>query len=242
MCDAENCPHIAGPPTRQQATPTRPRIVTRHPLYAPLGQDARGRQTSLDRGNQRLRIIANGAILSPQDEGSCFHCFSTSNVTLKETRWRLHLALFGQSAYPRRANCTMPDFTDRLRPAHDGTAALQAERDGSLIDVSQLARHLLGRDGFLERQEKVLAVLRKERLFNKGQQLNLSRPERYHVGLARAKAIQRLIRQEGWDSQDYHMAEYLNDEMSPYFLHMSMFSECYLVESICHAGLCYRGV
>jgi len=117
----------------------------------------------------------------------------------------------------------MADFTDHLKPAHDGTATLQAERDGSGIDVHQLAQHLLGRDDFLKRQEKVLRVLSKEKLFSKDQQLNLSRPERYHLGLARAKAIQRLMRREGWDHEDYQMAEYLTDEMSPYFLHMSMF-------------------
>ncbi|KAH3964189.1 hypothetical protein HBI26_174300 [Parastagonospora nodorum] len=117
----------------------------------------------------------------------------------------------------------MRDFTDHLKPAHDGTATLQAERDGSAINVKELAWHLLGRDGFLERQEKVLKVLSKEKIFKKDQQLNLSRPERYHLGLARAKATQRLIRREGWDHEDYKLAEYLNDEMSPYFLHMSMF-------------------
>lgn len=119
----------------------------------------------------------------------------------------------------------MTDFTDHLQPAHDGTATLQAERDSSAIDVPQLAKHLLGRDGFLERQVKVLDILKKEKIFQKDQQLNLSRPERFHLGLARAKAIQRLIRREGWDHDDYQMAEYLNDEMSPYFLHMSMFGE-----------------
>jgi acyl-CoA oxidase len=119
----------------------------------------------------------------------------------------------------------MPDFTDHLKPAHDGTATLQAERSGSAVNVTTLARHLLGRDGFLERQEKVLRVLSREPLFKKDQQLNLSRPERYQLGLARAKAIQRIIRREGWDHEDYSMAEYLNDEMSPYFLHMSMFGK-----------------
>jgi acyl-CoA oxidase len=119
----------------------------------------------------------------------------------------------------------MADFTDRLKPVHDGTATLKAERDGSGINVDELARHLLARDGFLQRQEKVLKVLSKEKLFEKGQQLNLSRPERYHLGLARAKAIQRIIRRDGWDHADYSMAEYLNDEMSPYFLHMSMFGQ-----------------
>ena len=119
----------------------------------------------------------------------------------------------------------MTDFTDNLKPAHDGTATLQAERDGSAINVDELARHLLFRDGFLQRQEKVLKVLSKEKLFKKDQQLNLSRPERYHLGLARAKALQRIIRREGWDHADYSMAEYLNDEMSPYFLHLSMFGQ-----------------
>ncbi|KAJ8109125.1 hypothetical protein OPT61_g7687 [Boeremia exigua] len=117
----------------------------------------------------------------------------------------------------------MADFTDHLKPAHNGTTTLQAERDGSAIDTNELAIHLLSRDGFLQRQEKVLKVLSREKLFRKDQQLNLSRPERYHLGLARAKAIQRITRREGWDHADCSMAEYLTDEMSPYFLHMSMF-------------------
>ena len=119
----------------------------------------------------------------------------------------------------------MADFTDHLRPAHDGTATLQAERDGSAIDVDELARHLMSRDNFLQRQQKVLKVLSKEKLFKKDQQLNLARPDRYHLGLARAKAIQRIGRRKGWDHADYSMAEYLSDEMSPYFLHISMFGE-----------------
>lgn len=131
----------------------------------------------------------------------------------------------GQLESRPATNRIMADFTDHLKPAYDGTAKLQAERDGSGINVRQLAQHLLGRDGFLERQDKVLRVLSKEKLFNKDQQLNLSRPERYHLGLARAKAIQRLMRREGWDLEDYKMAEYLTDEMSPYHLHMNMFGE-----------------
>ena len=119
----------------------------------------------------------------------------------------------------------MADFTDHLKPAHDGTATLQAERNGSGIHVDELANHLLSRDGFLERQQKVLNVLSQDKLFDKDQQLNLSRPERYHLGLARAKAIQRIMRREAWSPADYSMAEYLNDEMSPYFLHMSMFGQ-----------------
>jgi acyl-CoA oxidase len=130
----------------------------------------------------------------------------------------------------------MSDFTDHLKPRYDGGATLQAERNGSGIHVDELAKHLLSRDGFLERQEKVARVLSKERLFNKDQQMNLSRPERYHLGLARAKAIQRIVRREGWDHEsDYRMAEYLNDEMSPYHLHMTMFGKfCKLHHSALH--------
>ena len=117
----------------------------------------------------------------------------------------------------------MTDFTDNLKPRYDGAATLEAERSASAVSVDELSKHVLSRDGFLERQQKVLAELRKEKLFSKEQQLNLSRPERYHLGLARAKAIQRLVRRQGWDHEDYKMAEYLNDEMSPFHLHMTMF-------------------
>jgi acyl-CoA oxidase len=120
----------------------------------------------------------------------------------------------------------MSDFTDHLKPQYDGAATLRNERTGSSIHVDKLAKHLLSRDGFLERQDKVVEVLSRDKLFNKDQQMNLSRPERYHLGLARAKAIQRIIRREGWDHEDYRMAEYLNDEMSPYHLHMTMFGKC----------------
>lgn len=119
----------------------------------------------------------------------------------------------------------MLDFTDHLKPAHDGTATLRAEREASKINVNELAKHLLDRDGFLDRQDKVLKVLSQEKLFKKDQELNLARPERYHLGLARAKAIQRIVRRENWGEKERQMAEYLTDEMSPYFLHSTMFGE-----------------
>lgn len=118
----------------------------------------------------------------------------------------------------------MPDFTDHLKPAFDGAEIIAAERARSGIDVQELSKHLLSRDGFLERQARIVAILEKEPLFSKKQQLNLSRPDRYHLGLARAKALRRLVKKHGWDQEDYRMAEYLTDEMSPYHLHASMFS------------------
>jgi acyl-CoA oxidase len=118
----------------------------------------------------------------------------------------------------------MPDFTDNLKPSYDGGAILKEERDRSSISVDELSKHLLSRDDFLERQKRVVSVLEQEPLFSKKQQLNLSRPERYHLGLARAKALRRLVKKHGWDHEDYRMAEYLTDEMSPYHLHMTMFA------------------
>ncbi len=118
----------------------------------------------------------------------------------------------------------MPNFTDRLQPSHDGGTIIAAERARSNINVDELSEHLLSRNGFLERQERIVPVLENEPLFLKKQQSNLSRPDRYHLGLARAKALRRLVKKHGWDHEDYRMAEYLTDEMSPYHLHMSMFS------------------
>lgn len=66
-------------------------------------------------------------------------------------------------------------------------------------------------------------ILERDPLFRKEKQMNLSRPERYHLGLARAKALRRLSVKHHWDSEDDKMAEYLVDDVSPYMLHMSMF-------------------
>ncbi|KAL2067352.1 hypothetical protein VTL71DRAFT_1777 [Oculimacula yallundae] len=118
----------------------------------------------------------------------------------------------------------MSDFTDHLKPAAPtGSDTLAKERQNSTIPVDALARHLFPDQEFLERQEKILHVLEKEKLFSKDMQQNLSRPDRYKLGLARAKALRRMQDKLLWNQEDLKMAEYLVDEMSPYALHMSMF-------------------
>lgn len=119
----------------------------------------------------------------------------------------------------------MKDFTDSLSPAAPaGPDIIAHERSRSTINVAQLSRHLLYRDDFLSRQSKVLAVLQKHTIFNKTNQLNLSRPDRFHLALARAKLLRRLSLEHKWDLSDYKMADYLVDEMSPYYLQASMFA------------------
>jgi acyl-CoA oxidase len=61
---------------------------------------------------------------------------------------------------------------------------------------------------------------------DKSTQLNISRPDRYKLGLARAKKLRRLAEKHGWDKDDDKMASYLIDEVSPYYLHLTMFGVC----------------
>jgi acyl-CoA oxidase len=119
----------------------------------------------------------------------------------------------------------MVDFTDSLQPADpQGSTILAQERAGSSIDVDHLAKHLLWRNDFLKRQKKILAILEPIAIFSKKNQLNMARPDRYHLGLARAKTLRRLSLKHGWDREDYLMAEYLMDEMGPYALQTTMFA------------------
>ncbi|KAJ6033914.1 uncharacterized protein N7446_007791 [Penicillium canescens] len=118
----------------------------------------------------------------------------------------------------------MPDFTDKLRPSQpDGPSTLAQERVQSNISTEELGKHLLSSDGFIERQARILPILQQEPILSKTKQQNLSRPERFKLGLARAKLLRRLSDEHKWSHDDYKMAEYLVDDVSPYFLHMEMF-------------------
>ncbi|EXJ89235.1 hypothetical protein A1O3_02301 [Capronia epimyces CBS 606.96] len=119
----------------------------------------------------------------------------------------------------------MADFTYRLRPAEpQGPSILASERAGSNVHVEQLAGHLLWRNDFLQRQKRIVAILERIPIFSKKNQLNMARPDRYQLGLARAKSLRRLSIEHGWDRDDYLMADYLVDEMGPYALQTSMFA------------------
>ncbi|KAL9051129.1 MAG: hypothetical protein Q9162_006201 [Coniocarpon cinnabarinum] len=119
----------------------------------------------------------------------------------------------------------MSNFSATLKLASPSTqATLAEERSRSSIPVPELTQHLLCHDDFLNRQSRILALIRNEPIFQKDWQLHLSRPDRYKLGLARAKLLRRLGRKHAWSKADYDMAEYLVDEMSPYHLHMGMFA------------------
>jgi acyl-CoA oxidase len=99
----------------------------------------------------------------------------------------------------------MRDFTDKLKPAEPtGPEALAKERSQSTLPVQELAQHLFS-DGFLQRQERIVKELQKHKLFSKQNQLNLARPDRYKLGLARAKLTRRIAAKQNWDDEDHHM-------------------------------------
>lgn len=118
----------------------------------------------------------------------------------------------------------MGDFSDDLKPASpSGPETLAKERARSKIPVAQLTTHLLSHDDYLKRLERVLRPMLAEPLLDKTKQLHLSRPERYRLGLARAKLLRRLAIKHRWSVDDHNLAIDVVDEMNAYSLHMSMF-------------------
>lgn len=104
----------------------------------------------------------------------------------------------------------MGDFSDDLKPAApDGATVLSKQRQESELPTQELAQHLFTRNNFLERQQRVLKVLESQPIFSKRKQQNLSRPERYHLGLARAKTIRRLSEKHKWNAEDDKVAEWV---------------------------------
>lgn len=119
----------------------------------------------------------------------------------------------------------MSDFSGELKPADpQGPDILAQERARSNVDIDQLAQHLLSRGDFLERQKRILKIIEKRPYFCKKNQLNMARPDRFHLGLARAKELRRISVEQGWNMEDWKMADYLADEMAPYALQAAMFS------------------
>ncbi|UPL02885.1 hypothetical protein LCI18_013819 [Fusarium solani-melongenae] len=117
------------------------------------------------------------------------------------------------------------DWVERLKPAGpDGPSSLAAERAGSQVDTESLANHVLGPQ-YLERQQRVLDILLKDKIFSKQAIPNLSRPDRYLLGLARGKRMRQLQDKYGWDDDEHEMAKFLVDEISPYQLNVTMFRQ-----------------
>lgn len=88
--------------------------------------------------------------------------------------------------------------------------------------MEKLAEFLFTKE-VLARQDRILEVLKKEKVFDKSQNYFSGREERFERALARAKRMRQLAVEHRWSQEDYMMASELISEPGPYGLHASMF-------------------
>lgn len=103
-----------------------------------------------------------------------------------------------------------------------GSELLEQERAQSSVPVDKLSEFLFSKE-VLERQERVLNILKTEKVFNKSQNYFNGREARFETALARAKRMRQLAVQHRWSQDEYMMASELISEPGPYGLHASMF-------------------
>lgn len=116
-----------------------------------------------------------------------------------------------------------PSWVKALKPSGpQGSELLKQERDQSNVPVEKLANFLFTKD-VLDRQTKILNILKSEKVFDKSQNYFAGRVERFQTALARAKRLQQLTVKHQWTRDEYQMATELISEPGPYGLHASMF-------------------
>lgn len=117
------------------------------------------------------------------------------------------------------------DFTKFLSPSDPQCAdSLAHERKASKDVVEPLSLHLLGAD-YLERQELIVDILKAHSVFDKSKSPHLAHDARYRLALQRGAKLIHLARSHGWTDEDWDMALYLLDEMSPLALQKTMFKQ-----------------
>ncbi|EOO01158.1 putative acyl- oxidase protein [Phaeoacremonium minimum UCRPA7] len=116
-----------------------------------------------------------------------------------------------------------PAWVKALKPSGpQGSALLQAERDGSALNVDQLAEHLFTNQ-VLERNAAILKILQNDPVFDKSQNYFRGRESRIEAALARGKRLRQLSVEHKWSEDEYMVANDLIAEPTPYGLHASMF-------------------
>ncbi|KAK1142467.1 hypothetical protein N8T08_007829 [Aspergillus melleus] len=116
-----------------------------------------------------------------------------------------------------------PAWVQALKPADpQGSELLSQERAQSNVNVDRLGE-LLHTKEFLDRQDRLLALLQAEPVFDKSQNHTLGRTERIQKSLGKAKRLQQLAEKHNWSMEELHAANELLGEPTPYGLHASMF-------------------
>lgn len=115
-----------------------------------------------------------------------------------------------------------PAWVKALKPASQGSELLQQERAQSNISVDKLGE-LLHTKAVLERQDKLLALIQSDPVFDKSQMHSLGRVDRIQRAFAKGKRLRQLAVQHKWTQDDWYAANDLIGEPTPYGLHATMF-------------------
>ncbi|KAL6715032.1 hypothetical protein ACLMJK_007293 [Lecanora helva] len=116
-----------------------------------------------------------------------------------------------------------PSWVNKLKPSGpQGTELLDQERAQSRVPVEKLSEFLFTKE-VLDRQDRILNILRNEKVFDKSQNYFSGREERFQRALARAKRLRQVAVENKWTQDEYMMASELISEPGPYGLHASMF-------------------
>ncbi|KIV98665.1 uncharacterized protein PV09_09547 [Verruconis gallopava] len=118
---------------------------------------------------------------------------------------------------------TNPTWVQALKESgRPGSKCLELEREKSNVNVDKLAC-LLHTNAVLERNNRLLKILQDDPVFDKSQNYFRGRDERIKAALARGKRLRQLSVQHNWTKEEYHAANELISEPTPYGLHASMF-------------------
>ncbi|KAF1849772.1 acyl-coenzyme A oxidase 1 [Cucurbitaria berberidis CBS 394.84] len=116
-----------------------------------------------------------------------------------------------------------PDWVKQLKPSGvQGHELLKAERANSAVPVHALQELLHTKDVIVMKQ-KLLDILKAEKVFDKSQNYFMGRTDRFERALAREKRLRILKKQHNWSLEEFRTAADLIGEPGPYGLHDSMF-------------------
>jgi acyl-CoA oxidase len=91
-------------------------------------------------------------------------------------------------------------------PGESGTVILQRERQLSGLQADELSRFLYG-SAYLERQQRLLAILEAEPAFDKASIYFYGREELFEWALNKDKRYAQLAAQHRWDADDLKMVQ-----------------------------------
>ncbi|KAG0220452.1 hypothetical protein BGX31_011009, partial [Mortierella sp. GBA43] len=113
-------------------------------------------------------------------------------------------------------------FPDLPPSGPQGSDLLAQERSRTTFSVHELSNYMYGEE-YLERQEKMLALIESEPAFDKSNRYYLGRTERFAGALRKDHALVKLSQEQGWSQEEFQQADLMIDEAGPFGLHRGMF-------------------